>query len=156
MSQPERRAGFLTETFAPFSPEGFRAPLLPTSLSAQRTTHPLAAEAVELKARIEDPGTPGLEVTYTLRWPALDFLGKQTRLADGTLLETRLEAEQCDKALELCVPRRLTQWMKGEQVAQTQLSTVELNPTLPNDAFTLAAPAGYEAQTKTLVDAAGK
>jgi hypothetical protein len=153
---PERRAGFLTETFSPFTPEGFRAPLLPASLSAKRTSHPLAPEAVELKAQVEDPGSSSLELTYTLRWPSLDFLGKQTRLADGTLLETRVEEEQCDKALELCVPRRLTHWVKAEKTGETVLSTVELNPTLPNDTFTLVAPGGYEVQTQTLVDSGGK
>ncbi|HYH98828.1 hypothetical protein [Hyalangium sp.] len=153
---PERRSGFLTETFAPFTPEGFRAPLLPAELSAKRTSHARAPEAVELAASVADPSGESLQVTYTLRWPTLDFLGRQSRLADGTTLEVRVEEEHCDKALELCVPQKLSRWVKGEKVGETTLSKVELNPTLPNDSFTLAAPEGYEVQTKTLVDAAGK
>jgi outer membrane lipoprotein-sorting protein len=153
---PERRAGFLTETFAPFTPEGFHAPLLPAAMSAKRAKHPLAPEAVELSAKVAEPGAESLEVAYTLRWPSLDFLGKQTRLPDGTVEEVRVEEEHCEKAIELCVPQRLTRWVKGEKVGETTLSTVELNPALPNDTFVLAAPGGYEVQTKTLVDSPGK
>jgi outer membrane lipoprotein-sorting protein len=153
---PERRAGLLTETFSPFTPEGFRAPLLPSNMSARRSKHALAAEAVELSAKVADPGAESLEVAYTLRWPSLDFLGKQTRLPDGTVMEVRVEQEHCEKAIELCVPQRLTRWVKGQKVGETTLSRVELNPALPNDTFTLAAPQGYEVQTKTLVDSPAK
>lgn len=153
---PERRAGFLTETFAPFTPEGFRAPLLPAQPRAKRASHPRAPEAVELAATVEDPSMGSLQVTYTLRWPTLDFLGRQSRLADGTTLEVRVEEEHCDEALKLCVPQKLTRWEKGEKVGETTLSQVELNPALPNDTFTLAAPEGYDVQTKTLVDAGAK
>jgi outer membrane lipoprotein-sorting protein len=153
---PVRRAGFLTETFSPFVPEGFRAPLLPSHMSARRTSHAHAPEAVALSAKVTEAGADSLEVTYTLRWPSMDFLDKQTRLADGTVEEVRVEEEHCEQALELCVPQRLSLWVKGAQVGETTLSRVELNPPLPNDMFTLVAPEGYEVQTKTLVDAEGK
>jgi outer membrane lipoprotein-sorting protein len=153
---PDQRAGFLTETFGPFSPEGFRAPLLPTSVHATKGSHALATEAVVLTAQVPAPGSKPLEVTYTLRWPSMDFLGKQTRLGDGTTTEVRVEQEHCEKAIELCVPQKLTQWVKGEKVGETTLSKVELNPTLPNDAFTLVAPEGYTVQTKTLTNSGGK
>lgn len=153
---PERLAGLVTEVFAPLNPYGFRAPLLPSGTVAKRTSHPRAPEAVELMAKVAGADAQGLEVTYTLRWPTLDFLGKQSRLADGSTQEVRVEEEHCEKALELCVPKRLTQWVKGEKVGEMTLSTVQLNPALPHDTFTLTAPEGYEVQTKTLVDAAGK
>lgn len=153
---PERRAGFLTETFAPFTPEGFRAPLLSAQPRARRASHPRAPEAVELVAKVEDASGEALQVTYMLRWPTLDFLGRQSRLADGTTLEVRVEEEHCEQALQLCVPRRLSRWVKGEKVGETTLSMVELNPALPQDTFTLAAPDGYMVQTKTLVDAEAK
>ncbi|HEX8700325.1 MAG TPA: hypothetical protein VF815_15870 [Myxococcaceae bacterium] len=153
---PERRAGFLTETFAPFTPEGFRAPLLPLGTTAKRASSPRAPEAVELTAKLTEASAQGLEVAYTLRWPSLDFLGKRSRTADGTVLEVRVEEEHCDEALKLCVPKRLSRWVKDEKVGETTLSRVELNATLPNDTFTLAAPGGYDVQTKTLVDANGK
>jgi outer membrane lipoprotein-sorting protein len=153
---PEQRSGFLTETFAPFTPEGFRAPLLPVELSAKRASHARAPEAVEVTGTVADPSTGSLRVTYTLRWPTLDFLGRQSRLPDGTVLEVRVEEEHCDEALKLCVPQKLTRWVKGEKVGETTLTQVELNPALPNDTFTLAAPEGYEVQTKTLVNSAGQ
>jgi hypothetical protein len=153
---PERRSGFLTETFAPFTPEGFRAPLLPAQLRVKRASHPRAPEAVELAGKVDDPSVGSLEVTYTLRWPALDFLGRQSRLPDGTTIEVRVEEEHCDEALKLCAPQKLSRWVKGEKVGETTLSKVELNPALPQETFTLAAPEGYEVQTKTLVDAGGK
>lgn len=153
---PERRAGFLTETFGPFTPEGFRAPLLPLGTSARRASSPKAPEVVELTAKLADPAAQGLEVSYTLRWPTMDFLSKRSRAEDGTVLEVRMEEEHCEEALKLCVPKRLTRWVKGEKVGETTLVKVELNATLPNDTFTLAAPEGYDVQKKTLVDAAGK
>lgn len=153
---PEQRAGFLTETFAPFSPEGFRAPLLPVELSAKRASHPRAPEAVEVTGKVAQSPTESLQVTYTLRWPTLDFLGRQARLPDGTVIETRVEEEHCDEALKLCVPQKLTRWVKGEKAGETTLSKVELNPALPNDTFTLVAPEGYDVQTKTLVNSEQK
>ena len=144
----DKRAGVLTEIFAPFAPEGFRAPLLPSKgVSARRATHPRSPEAVELTVK---PEGADVEVTYVLRWPSLDFLGKRT-LSGGSASELRVEEEHCEQALGLCVPKRLTQWAGEQQVAQTTLSRVELNPALPSDTFTLSAPEGYTVQTKTLV-----
>jgi hypothetical protein len=145
---PEKRVGVLTEIFAPFAPEGFRAPLLPgKGVSARRISHPRGPEAVELTVKPE--GTD-VEVTYVLRWPGMDFLGKRTR-SGGASSEIRVEEEQCEQSLGLCVPKRLTQWAGEQQVAETTLSRVELNPTLPAETFTLRAPEGYEVQSKTLV-----
>ncbi len=144
---PENRTGVLTALFAPFAPEGFRAPLLPSrGVSARRAAHPRAPEAVELTVK---PASD-VEVTYVLRWPALDFLGKRTR-SGGDTAELRVEEEHCEQALALCVPKRLTQWAGAQQVAETTLTRVELNPTLPSDTFTLTVPRDYDVQTKTLV-----
>ncbi|MET0401700.1 MAG: hypothetical protein ABW123_04815 [Cystobacter sp.] len=143
---PERRMGVLTQLFSPFVPEGFRAPLLPSqNVTARRVAHPRGPEAVELTVK---PAGSDVEVTYVLRWPSLDFLGKRTR-SGGTDSELRVEEEQCESALGLCVPRRLTQWAGNQQVAQTQLTRVELNPTLPAETFTLTAPRGYGVGSKT-------
>jgi outer membrane lipoprotein-sorting protein len=153
---PEKRAGFLTETFSPFTPEGFRVPLLLSTTRARRATHPRAPEAVELSVQVQDGSSGGLEMTYVLRWPALDFLGKRTRAADGTTAEVRVEEEHCDEALKLCVPKRLTRWSGEQQVGSIQLAQVELNPSLPNDSFTLTAPEGYDVQSRTLVEVTAK
>ena len=144
---PEQRAGVLTQLFSPFAPEGFRAPLLPgRDVSARRVAHPRAPEAVELTVR---PAGTDVEVVYVLRWPAMDFLGKRLRSGEDTS-ELRVEEEQCDAALGLCVPKHLTQWRGTQQVAETRLSRVELNPPLPADTFTLAAPGGYAVEERTL------
>ncbi|MFY0571744.1 hypothetical protein ACN28E_49055 [Archangium lansingense] len=150
---PEERAGVLTALFAPFAPEGFRAPLLPgQGVSARRTPHPRGPEAVELTVK---PAGTDVEVTYVLRWPAMDFLGKRTRSGADTA-EIRVEEEHCEQALGLCVPKRLTQWGGGQQVAETSLTRVELNPTLPAETFALSAPGGYDVETKTLATLGGR
>ncbi|QRN98573.1 hypothetical protein JRI60_05890 [Archangium violaceum] len=143
---PEQRVGALTQIFAPFAPEGFRAPLLPSQgVSAHRAPHPRGPEAVELTVK---PAGSDVEVTYVLRWPAMDFLGKRIR-SGGDTSEIRVEEEHCDQALAVCVPKRLTQWAGAQKVAETTLSRVELNPTLPSETFALTAPEGYTVQTKT-------
>lgn len=150
---PAKLAGFLAETFGPLTPEGFRAPLLMSSTTARRASHPRAPQAVELVQVLED-GAGRLELVYVLRWPALDFLGKRTRGADGTEAEVRVEDEHCEQAAGLCVPKRLTRWVGGRQVGETVLTRVELNAEVPNDSFTLAVPEGYEVRTRTLVESA--
>ncbi len=149
----QKLSAFLTEIFTPFVPEGFRAPLLLRSAKAKRVTGlPQAREAVELSMALEGEAAGGLEVTYVLRWPSLDFLAKRTRAPDGTLGEVRMEEEHCDAALGLCVPKRLTRWLGDAKQGETALSKVDLKTSLPNDAFTPAAPDGYSVQTRTLVD----
>lgn len=150
---PAKLAGFLNQTFSPFTPEGFHTPLLLRSATARRATHPRAPEAVELVQTLEGEAL-GTEMVYVLRWPRLDFLGKRTRAPDGTQAEERVEDEHCDKALDLCVPKRITRWLGGKQVGETVLGRVELNAPLPNDAFTLTAPEGYAVQSRTLVESA--
>lgn len=152
----DKRAGLIMETFAPFTPEGFRVPLLRSNTRAKRATHPRAPQAVELSVQVQDGSAEGLEMTYVLRWPTLDFLGKRTVSAGGTTAEVRVEEEHCDEALKLCVPQRLTRWAGGEQVGRIELSQVELNPTLPNDAFALTAPEGYDVQRRTLAEVGAK
>ncbi|WP_163994463.1 hypothetical protein [Pyxidicoccus caerfyrddinensis] len=148
---PAKLAGFLNQTFSPFTPEGFRTPLLLRSATARRATHPRAPEAVELVQTLEGEAL-GTEMVYVLRWPRLDYLGKRTRAPDGTQAEERVEDEHCDKGLDLCVPKRITRWLGGKQVGETVLGRVELNAPLPNDAFTLTAPEGYAVQSRTLVE----
>ncbi|MBZ4421608.1 hypothetical protein [Myxococcus sp. RHSTA-1-4] len=148
---PAKLAEFLTTTFGPFTPEGFRTPLLLRSATARRAQHPRAPEAVELVQKLEGEAA-GVEMVYVLRWPRLDFLARRTRAPDGTTAEERMEDEHCDEKLGLCVPKRLTRWLGGRQVGETVLGGVELNVSLPNDAFTLGAPEGYEVQSRTLVE----
>ncbi|MBN8473079.1 hypothetical protein D7Y27_24235 [Corallococcus sp. AB004] len=149
----EKLSAFLTEIFTPFVPDGFRAPLLLRSAKAKRTASlPQAKEAVELTMALEGEAGGGVEVTYVLRWPSLDFLAKKTRAPDGTRAEVRMEEEHCDTDLGLCVPRKLTRWLGDAKQGETVLSKVDLKTPLPNDAFTPTAPEGYSVQTRTLVD----
>ncbi|AGC48605.1 putative lipoprotein [Myxococcus stipitatus DSM 14675] len=152
---PAKLAGFLTETFGVFTPEGFRAPLVSRGATLRRTRHARAPEAVELSLTLgEEAG--GVALVYVLRWPGLDFLEKRTRAPDGTEAEVRMDEEQCDEALGLCVPKRLTRWLGGRKVGETVLSRVDLASPPPNDAFTLVAPEGYDVQTRTLVESAAQ
>ena len=147
---PAQLAGFLSETFHPFIPEGFRTPLLLSNTTVRRATHPQAPQTVELTQQLAGEA-PGLEMTYVLRWPQLDFLARKTRSPGGAEAEERMEEEDCDATLGLCVPKRLGRWQGGKRVGETVLTQVKLGAPLPNDAFTLTAPEGYDVQTRTLV-----
>lgn len=149
---PQKSLLFLTQTFSPFAPEGYRAPLLLSEgVTVTSTTHPKATQAIEVKvATTDDTGTP-LEGVYVLRWPSLDFLAKRTAFG-GHASEIRVDAEHCDELLKLCFPKQLSQWEGKELIAVTVLSTLSLNPALPAEWFTLAPPPGFEVKTQELVE----
>lgn len=149
---PHKSLELLTRTFAPFAPEGFRAPLIPAEgATATRTTHPNAPEAIEVTVQARVEGGQLLRVVYVLRWPSLDFLAKRTE-SGGQAQEIRVDEERCDEALRLCFPTRLSQWAGAQRLAETQLSTVELNVPLPAESFTLSPPEGFEAVRQELVE----
>lgn len=128
------RAFFLASQFRPFVPEGFRAPLLPqTGVEARQV-----AAGVELTVK---PGE-GVTVTYVLRLPAGDFLEKRT-LAEGQERVLRMELEQCDEALKLCVPTKLVERVGQAVLGTTEVSGIELNPALPQDVFSPKVPEGW-------------
>ena len=144
----EQTALMLNRTFAPFAPEGFRAPLLVrTGVSAKKVAHPKAREAVEVVQEAkDDSGTA--RVSYVFRWPQMDFLGKTSEIA-GQKSEVRVDEEHCDEKLQLCVPMKLSQLSfpkggAGQLVGTSVISEIELSAVLPNDAFTLATPDGFE------------
>lgn len=149
---PAQRAEVLNRTFAPFVPEGFRAPLLPlTGLAARKVAHPQGPEAVELTGSVSDETGQPVPVRTLLRWPSMDLLAKHT----GPV-ELRVDEEHCDPSLGLCVPRRLTRLERGGPVSTTTLSSVELGVALPGDRFRLAAPKSFEVVTRQLVEADGQ
>jgi outer membrane lipoprotein-sorting protein len=134
---------FLTATFMPFIPEGFRAPLLPRQVvSVRKVPHPNGPEAVEVVVAPRDESGAEARVSYVLRWPSGDFLGKTVVFGDR-VESIRVEGEQCDDRLVLCVPRRLTHLTDGRSTAVTALSRIELNAAIPNDFFVLEPPPGY-------------
>ena len=137
---PADRAFFLASAFMPFVPEGYRAPLLPQSgVEAKSVSRPNATDAVELTVQ---PGD-GVTVVYVLRLPAGDFLEKRTRSSGTEERVLRVEAERCDEKLRLCVPTRLVEKQGEATLGTTEVSSVELNPALPQDFFSPKAPAGW-------------
>lgn len=133
------RAFFLASQFMPFVPEGYRAPLLPQSgVEAKRVSRESALDAVELTVK---PGE-GVTVTYVLRLPAGDFLEKRT-VAEGQERVLRMEKEQCDEALKLCVPTKLVERVGDTVLGTTEVSGIELNAALPQDTFSPKLPEGW-------------
>lgn len=136
---PADRAYFLAAQFMPFVPEGFRSPLLPQAgVEAKRVSRPNATDAVELTVK---PG-PGVTVSYVLRLPAGDFLEKRT-VADGQVRVLRVEKEQCDEKLKVCVPLELVERQGEVTLGTTGVSAVVLNAELPQDTFSPRVPEGW-------------
>jgi hypothetical protein len=146
---PAKAALVLASFFRPFAPDGFRTPLLPSKgVTARRVDHPLGPQAAELSVTTQDDEGP-VEVTYVVRFPSGDFLGRRTRSALH-VGEVKVDAERCEPALKLCVPTRLTETRDGEVLGVTSLTSVELNPELPQERFRLEAPPGYTVQQRVM------
>jgi outer membrane lipoprotein-sorting protein len=79
---------------------------------------------------------------YVLRMPAGDFLEKRTRSGKEERV-LRVEAEQCDVNLRLCVPTKLVEKLGEKTLGTTEISSVDLNPALPQDYFSPKAPEGW-------------
>lgn len=146
----EKAALFLTTQFAPFVPEGFRTPLLP-SKGVVAAKH---ADGVELIIKTADEGRE-VEVRYLLRLPSGDFRSKQTKVGDA-VSEVKVEAEHCDVTLGLCVPKVVVQRENGTEVGRTTFTRIDLTAEVPNDAFTLSAPEGFALEKHELVETPAK
>lgn len=133
----------LNKLFAPFAPEGYRAPLLVREgVTATRVKHPKAAEAVQVSQEAKDESGTA-KVTYVFRWPQMDFLEKTSEIG-GQKSTVRVDEEHCDEKLKLCVPKKLTQLVADQPVGTSTLTTIELEAKTPNDAFTLETPDGFQ------------
>ncbi len=140
---------FLTNTFNPFVPEGFRTPLLPSKgVEAVKVAHPKGPEAVELSVTAAD----ALVVTYVLRHPSGDLLEKRLKSGANTS-RTVVTEEKCDAALKLCVPVAQALEDDGQVIATIRVPTVELNVELPEAGFTLTPKAGEEPVVRELTRA---
>ncbi len=149
----EKNALLLAQTFSPFVPEGYRAPLFDDkSVKVKKVSHPKAVEAVELRTEVKDAAGHAYAVTHTLRWPSMDFLGKTTE-ANGDTGEVRVDEEHCLERPKICFPKKLTQWTGGKQVAETRLENIAINGEMPVDSFQLIAPEGYEKKAQELIEA---
>jgi hypothetical protein len=142
---PAELALVWSQSFGARVPEGFRAPLLPP----RGVTATRVGDTVELTLRTTDEGKQ-VSVTSVLRWPGGDFLERRTDYggAKGAL---RMETQQCDEKLRLCVPTRLTKWAGAERVEETVLSDVQLGASEPREHFVLSTPAGFSLATSELV-----
>jgi outer membrane lipoprotein-sorting protein len=150
---PQKSLMLLTQTFAPFAPEGYRAPLLLNEgVTATRGSHPKAPEAVELRVATRDEAGQPMSVVYVLRWPTLDFLAKKTELG-GRTIEVRVDTEHCEEKLKMCFPKQLSQWEGKDLIASTHLATISLNAPITQESFTLTAPEGFESLQRELVGA---
>lgn len=148
----EKAALFLTTQFSPFVPEGYRTPLLPTKgVTATKVAHPKGPEAFQLVVSTTDEAGGPIRVTYALRYPTGDFLGKNTE-AGGATSEVAVLEEHCDAALSLCVPKVVVQRENGAELGRTTFTRIELTPELPNDTFTLTAPEGFAFAQRELVE----
>src|SRR6185437_10661631 len=77
----DKADGFLHQIFAPFAPEGFRAPLLPSTVTATKKTT-AEGDEVQLAATVPD-GAQKYAFTFAFRAPAMDLLDKQIVGPDG-------------------------------------------------------------------------
>ncbi len=139
--------------FGAIAPEGFRAPLVAFDKArAQRVSHPRGPQAVALTQEVTDEA--GLvRATWILRWPSMDLLEKRLSMS-GVELVVAVTKEHCDERLKLCVPTRLEQTVGGEAGAVTELSQVELNKGLAQDAFAPEVPQGWTVEQRSLVSPA--
>ena len=144
----EGSSGALTQLMAAFVPEGYRAPLMPlASARARRLRHPRGPQAVELSSETRDEQGRAVQVAYVLRWPSADLIEKRLS-AYGTTKTLVVDEEHCDRRLNACFPRKLTERVDGRVGAVTTLTRIELNAAIPADEFIVSTPEGYLAQTQ--------
>ncbi len=138
-------AFFITSQFSPFVPEGYRTPLIPSKgVTVKKGTHPLASETWEVIVTSPDEANASsVLTTYVLRLPDADFLGKRTQVG-VELSELTVEAEACDAALKVCVPKVLVQRAAGREVGRTTFTRIDLAAEVSAEAFTVIAPTGFE------------
>jgi outer membrane lipoprotein-sorting protein len=125
---------FLHEVFSPFSPEGWRSPLLAGNLVAAAD----AAGTVAVEARAND-GADEIEVRYLFALPAMDFVGKSVR--GGS--EVRIKDRHCEKELGLCFPTVIEERPPGQPALVTTLQSFAINVPIPAALFEPQAPEGW-------------
>jgi hypothetical protein len=81
-------------------------------------------------------------VSYLLRLPAGDFLEKRT-VADGQERVLKVEKEQCDVKLGVCVPLLLVERQGVVTLGTTMVGGVVLNAELPQERFSPKRPSGW-------------
>ena len=139
----DQAALFLHQSFSPFAPEGWRAPLLGGQLSAE----PREKDGKpQLAVTAAAPGNAELAVTFLFTPPAMDFAGKSVKSGGESLVT----AQHCDEKLKLCFPTTVEERVPGGERAVTTLSNVQLNLALPPETFELKLPDGARLEKRSL------
>lgn len=149
----DRSDALLHQIFAPFAPEGFRAPLLPQapSVKAVRRVGAEDKPEVELTAEVAD-GAQRYAFVYRYRTPAMDLVQKTIRAPDGEHTTT-VNKQSCEPKSGLCVPTEIVESAGGKPVARTLLSEVAVNGPVTDGDFALAVPPGGTEEKKSLAAA---
>ncbi len=153
-----RADAVLHEIFAPFAPEGFRAPLIPAGPQVQVTAIDGGDPSVlRVSADLAD-GAEAYHFEYDFRAPAMDLLRELTRAPSGERI-IEVVKERCDAAWGFCLPAAWVEKVGGQEISRTVLSTIEANPALAPSDFVLAVPDGGHAETRRMLaadDAGGR
>ncbi len=143
-SAPKDRAAMLLHrAFAPFAPDGWRAPLLAGKLEAKE----IAGEKrqISVTARATADGESAA-MNFQFAPPVMDFLGKSVE-GGGSV---RVIEQHCEQTLGLCFPKKIEESRPGMPASVTTLSQVELNGAAPAELFELPAPAGASVEKREL------
>ncbi|MBS2026979.1 MAG: hypothetical protein JST54_03655 [Deltaproteobacteria bacterium] len=145
----DKADAFLHQIFAPFVPEGFRAPLLPATVTAAKTKAATGdRDVAELKASVAD-GAQSYAFTFRFGMPAMDLMDKAIQGPEGA---SRVEVTQqtCDAKLGLCFPSEVVESHDGKATARTVLSDVAINGQVADAEFVLAVPPGGTEEKRSL------
>lgn len=142
----------LHQIFAPFAPEGFRAPLLPSAgLTAARSVGAEDKPQVELTAKVAD-GNDKYDFHFVFHTPAMDLVEKEVDGPNGAL-KTTVVKQACDAKSGLCFPVEILETLDAKAVGRTNLSELSVNGPVNDAEFTLAVPPGGTEEKKTLAAA---
>jgi len=140
-ADPAQAALLMRNYFGTFLTEGWRMPLIsPTTATAQYTAP--TGQAPEWKISMAVPGTD-VAHHYRMRAPKADFLGAETKNAQGDVLKfTKILDEYVDPDSKLSYPKK---WELKSNVehAEIELTSIKLNHDIDKNRFTASWPDDY-------------
>jgi len=144
----DKADAFLHQIFAPFAPEGFRAPLLPATATAEKKLGDDGKSVADLSATIAD-GAQSYAFTFRFGLPAMDLLDKQISGPEGQS-RVQVTKQTCDAKLALCFPSEVVESHDGKPTARTELSGIAINGQVADAEFVLAVPPGGTEEKRSL------